>query len=252
MSEKLKPALVVGAARGLGWGFVKHLLEHSDYAPIFAVCRNPEKAAELQHLQDSSSGRVRVLSGDVTQEADVERIAVQIKEQAGSLHFLINCVGYLHNDQHGPEKSLRQINAEQMHEAMRVNTLPTVFLAKHLHRLFRHPSPSIFAAISARVGSIADNRAGGWYSYRASKAALNMLMSNIAIEFHRVAPQTKVVALHPGTVATNLSAPFQKNVAAEKLFTVEYSVASMMESLEKTTKNPLGELIAWDGEKIPW
>jgi len=165
---------------------------------------------------------------------------------------LVNCVGYLHNSDHGPEKSLRKINEEQFLEAVRVNAFPTVLLAKYFMKLMRHKKEAVFAAISARVGSIEDNRAGGWYSYRGSKAMLNMMLSNIAIEFNRSCPNVKVLALHPGTVDTNLSSPFSKNMDPDHLFTPEYSVKRMMDVIESVDKNPLGAFYAWDGERIPW
>mgnify|MGYP003313153683 CR=1 FL=1 len=118
-------------------------------------------------------------------------------------------------------KSLRKINEEQFIEAVRINAFPTVLLAKHFMKLMKHKKEAVFAAISARVGSIEDNRAGGWYSYRGSKAMLNMMLSNIAIEFNRGCPNVKVLALHPGTVDTNLSSPFSKNMDPDHLFTPE-------------------------------
>ena len=109
---------------------------------------------------------------------------------------------------------------------------------------------SIFAALSARVGSISDNQLGGWYSYRASKAALNMIIKNIAIEISRVNKKAIIVGLHPGTVDSNLSKPFQGNVPYGKLFTPEYSTQKLVEVLKSLTSKQSGKCFAWDGKEI--
>ena len=109
-----------------------------------------------------------------------------------------------------------------------------------------------FTAISARVGSIADNRLGGWYAYRASKAAQNMFTKNLAIELGRRAKNLCVLALHPGTVDTGLSAPFQKNVPEEKLFSVERAAGQLLAIVRRATPAETGRFYAWDGAEIPW
>ena len=244
-------ALINGANRGLGLGFVKRLLQEPDNT-VIAVCRNVAESTELCQLEEQNPSRLLSYSADSTEESALENLSQKLRERIPRLHLLLNCVGYLHNAQHGPEKSLRQINAEQLMESIRVNTLPTVLLAKHFQRYFKHEEPSTLAAISARVGSIEDNRMGGWYSYRSSKAALNMMIRNIAIEYHRSCPNTKVLALHPGTVDTRLSEPFSKNVAPEKLFSVDYSVQQLLEVLQSSARSPQGAFYAWDGERLPW
>ena len=118
--------------------------------------------------------------------------------------------------------------------------------------LFRHDERSILAAISAKVGSIGDNQLGGWYGYRASKAALNMFMRNIAIEYRRTSPRTIAVVLHPGTTDTRLSQPFQKNVPAEKLFSVDRTVTQLLEVIENLEEGDSGQFFSWDGSPLPW
>jgi NAD(P)-dependent dehydrogenase (short-subunit alcohol dehydrogenase family) len=122
---------------------------------------------------------------------------------------------------------------------------------KHFAPLMPRDRRAAFAALSARVGSIGDNRLGGWHSYRASKAALNMLLRNLAVELARSHPQAVVAGLHPGTVDTGLSRPFQKGVADGKLFTPEFSAASLMAVLDGLTPADSGGFFAWDGVRIP-
>lgn len=135
---------------------------------------------------------------------------------------------------------------------MQINALPSLLLAKHLQANFKHKRPGIFATISAKVGSIEDNRLGGWYSYRASKAALNMCLKTLAIEWQRVLPNVAVAALHPGTTDTFLSKPFQKNVPPEQLFTPEQSANYMLKVLKQLKPSETGKFWAFDGELLPW
>jgi NAD(P)-dependent dehydrogenase (short-subunit alcohol dehydrogenase family) len=151
-----------------------------------------------------------------------------------------------------PEKALRALDGAAMAELFAVNTIGPALIAKHFAPLLPRDRHGVFAALSARVGSIADNRLGGWHSYRASKAALNMLIVNLAIELRRTHPQAIVAALHPGTVDTGLSAPFQRGVAPEKLFDADRSAGYLLDVLNKLTVGDSGGLFAWDGARIPY
>ena len=175
-----------------------------------------------------------------------------IKQSVSNLHLAIYCVGVLHEGDLSPEKSLRQIDPENLVYSFRVNSIGAVLLAKHLMPLFNKKEPSIFASISAKVGSIGDNRLGGWYGYRASKAALNMFLKTTAIEYSRRCPKTIVVALHPGTTDTRLSQPFQKNVPPEKLFPVAHTVNLLSEVIANLEPKDSGEFFSWNGDRLPW
>ncbi len=133
-----------------------------------------------------------------------------------------------------------------------VNSIGAILLAKHLLPLFKHGDRSVFATISAKVGSIGDNQLGGWYGYRASKAALNMLMKTASIEYGRTCPQAIVVTLHPGTTDTRLSLPFQGNVPPEKLFSVERTVTQLLTVIEQLEDSDSGQFFSWDGSRLPW
>lgn len=245
-------ALVVGASQGIGLGFVKQLLANQAIARVFATYRNPESATELLTLAQKYPDRLKCLAVDITKEAEIAESVKQISTEVKKLHFVINCVGILHEGKLQPEKSLRQIEPDHLMRYFQVNSIGGVLLAKHLMPLFRHQESSIFANISAKIGSIGDNRLGGWYGYRASKAALNMFMRTTAIEYSRRCPKTIVVTLHPGTTDTKLSLPFQKNVPPEKLFSVERTVNQLLAVIDNLEIKDSGNFFSWDGSSLPW
>ena len=150
-----------------------------------------------------------------------------------------------------PEKSLRDLSADKFHAIFAANTIFPALAAKHFLPLLHRDKRSVFAALSARVGSISDNRLGGWYAYRASKAALNMIIKNAAIEIERRHKQAIVVGLHPGTVDSDLSKPFQSNVQQNKLFTPAFSAASLLDVVDRLTLDDSGKCFAWNGQEIP-
>jgi NAD(P)-dependent dehydrogenase (short-subunit alcohol dehydrogenase family) len=152
----------------------------------------------------------------------------------------------------GPEKSLKQITAQGLAEQFAINAIGPALVAQAFLPLLPRDRRAVFAVLSARVGSIEDNRLGGWHGYRAAKAALNMLVRNFAIELARSHPQAIVVGLHPGTVDTALSAPFQKGVAPERLFTPASAAARLLDTLDGLTPQDSGGLFAWDGSRIPF
>jgi NAD(P)-dependent dehydrogenase (short-subunit alcohol dehydrogenase family) len=259
-----RQALVLGASQGIGLEFVRQFLQQEAVYRVFAVYRpRPHIPPGLQDLAEIWGDRLRLLSGDITQEADVIQVVQQIQSihatqsdrfpaQLPQLHWVINTVGVLHQDGLAPEKSLRQIQSESLLTYFQVNSIPTVLLAKHLLPLLHHSQPSLFATLSAKVGSITDNQLGGWYGYRASKAALNMFIKTIALEYQRRSPKTIVLALHPGTTDTRLSQPFQANVPPAQLFSVERTVNQLFRILDTATIADSGTFFAWDGSPLPW
>jgi NAD(P)-dependent dehydrogenase (short-subunit alcohol dehydrogenase family) len=245
-------ALVVGANGGIGLGFVNNLLTNSQFSKVYATYRRKETASELFNLQDKYIDRLVCLNIDITDESNIAEAIAEIKKSTDKIHLAIDCVGILHEDSLQPEKSLRQINAENLMRYFQVNSIGAILLAKHLLPLFRHSDRSVFATISAKVGSIGDNQLGGWYGYRASKAALNMFLHTAAIEYARTCPKNIIVALHPGTTDTSLSLPFQKNVPPEKLFSVERTVNQLMSIIENLESSDRGQFFSWDGTRLPW
>ena len=244
-------ALIVGASQGIGLGFVKSLLEQDNFKSIYATYRNPDTAGELLDLERDEDC-LKCLQVDITEESQIAAATKEIKKSVRQLHLAIYCVGVLHDSHLFPEKSLRQIEPEKLIYSFQVNSIGAVLLAKHLMPLFNKKECSIFASISAKVGSIGDNRLGGWYGYRASKAALNMFLKTTAIEYSRRCPKTIVVALHPGTTDTRLSQPFQKNVPPGKLFPVEHTVDLLSKVISGLEIKDSGEFFSWDGTQLPW
>lgn len=244
--------LIVGAGGGIGLGFVRQLWQNNRLAKIYATYRHEEAAAELISLAKEDPDTITCLSMDITDELQIAARIEQISKEIDKLHLVVNCVGILHERDLQPEKSLRQIESENLIRYFQVNSIGGVLLAKHLMPLLRHKERSIFATISAKVGSIGDNRLGGWYGYRASKAALNMFMRTVAIEYSRRCPKTIVVTLHPGTTDTCLSKPFQKNVPPEKLFSVDRTVTQLLAVMDKLEEGDSGQFFSWDGSRLPW
>jgi NAD(P)-dependent dehydrogenase (short-subunit alcohol dehydrogenase family) len=242
-------ALVIGASRGIGLAMVQRLLAIDAVTRVYAACRQPEAATELQAL---AGDRLTIIPIDTTDETQVAAAIAAIQTTTDRLHFVINCVGILHDAELQPEKGLRQIDADRMLRYFQVNSISAILLAKHLQPLFKHDELSVFATISAKVGSIGDNALGGWYGYRASKAALNMLMKTTAIEYKRACPNNIIVLLHPGTTDTGLSAPFQRNVPPEKLFAPEKTANYVLDVIGQLTPADSGEFLAWNGDRLPW
>ncbi|MEC4816862.1 MAG: SDR family NAD(P)-dependent oxidoreductase [Scytonema sp. PMC 1069.18] len=245
-------ALIVGASQGIGLGFVQQLLQDNRFVKIYATYRQVESASELLSLANDRPHQLTCLLMDITDETQIADTIQKIRVTTNKLHLVINCVGILHEGSLQPEKSLRHINSEQLIRYFQVNSIGSVLLAKHLLPLFRHQERSIFASISAKIGSIGDNKLGGWYGYRASKAALNMFMRTVAIEYGRTSPKTIVVNLHPGTTDTRLSRPFQTNVSPEKLFSVERTVNQLLAVIEQLQESDSGQFFSWDGSRLPW
>lgn len=245
-------ALIVGASQGIGLGFVKQILQDQHVTKVYATYRDSETASELLNVANENSDRLACLKMDITEELSIIKGIKEISLETQKLDLVIYCVGMLHQGELQPEKSLRQINSENLINYFQINSIGAVLLAKHLMPLLRHKSGSIFASISAKVGSIGDNRLGGWYGYRASKAALNMFLKTIAIEYSRRCPKTIVVALHPGTTDTRLSQPFQKNVPPEKLFPATKTVNLLLDVLAGLKLTDSGEFFSWDGTQLPW
>ncbi|MBD2460226.1 SDR family NAD(P)-dependent oxidoreductase [Oscillatoria sp. FACHB-1407] len=244
-------ALIVGANRGIGLGFVQQLLEHKQIGRLYATYRN-EASSELLALADQYPQQLHLIRMDITDESQIAEGVAQIKTQTPQLHLVMYCVGVLHEGEMQPEKGLQQIQAENLLRYFQVNSIGAVLLAKHLVPLLKHGDRSVLASISAKVGSIGDNQLGGWYGYRASKAALNMLMRNVAIEYSRKSPKTLVVLMHPGTTDTQLSKPFQRNVPPEKLFSVDRTVTQLLKVIDQLQPDDNGQFFSWDGSRLPW
>lgn len=229
-------ACVFGASGGIGAALVERLAADPAVATIHAGARKPIKGG----------GKIRPFTFDLTDEASIGAAAAQIDRA----DLILVATGMLHDGSVQPEKSYRAQSSDAYARAFALNATGPALIAKHFLPLVPRDRRAIFAALSARVSSISDNRLGGWHAYRASKAALNMILRNLAIEMGRTHREMIVAALHPGTVDTSLSQPFQRNVAPENLFTAAVSADHLLAVLDALTPADSGNLFAWDGQRI--
>ncbi|XP_042477611.1 C-factor-like isoform X2 [Macadamia integrifolia] len=228
-------SMVQGASRGIGLEFVTQLLEKKDKGHVIATCRNPNGATALLDLKRKFDERLSILQLDLTNENTIEASANSIRERYGSLNLLINASGILSvPDVLQPETTLSKVQKSSLLFAYEVNAVGPILVIKHMWPLLKVGGVSgaekdiaVVANVSARVGSIGDNRLGGWHSYRSSKAALNQL-------------------------DTDLSRTFQRNVPEGKLLTKEFSVQKLLGIIDNVKRNDNGKFFAWDGQEIPW
>ena len=222
MTSEPTTAVVVGASRGIGLAITKALLGYTQVKHVFASYRQPVSATELLALTDERLHRVQL---DVTETTGIQQLVQLIKQDNCSPDFVIHCAGILHEKGIQPEKALSQCDADTLKRVFEVNSIGPLMLARALIPLMPRSRTAHFTVLSAMVGSIGDNRLGGWYAYRASKAALNQFMRTLSIECRRTHPDLCITSIHPGTTDTGLSRPFQANVKDGKLYTPEQSAA---------------------------
>lgn len=225
-------AVVVGASGGIGQALLGRLAAHCRFARVLGL------------------GRGSLPPLDLGREESIAGAAHHIRELGLDLRLVIDATGFLHAGGITPEKSWRDLDAEHMAQAFAINAIGPALLIKHFLPLLPRPGKSAFATLSARVGSIGDNRLGGWYSYRASKAALNQIVRTAALELSRSKPNAICVALHPGTVATRLSAPFAK--AGLDTQTPMESADKLLEVIGRLTSASSGSFLDHNGVVVPW
>ena len=243
--------LVTGASSGIGLAIVRRLLENRHVDCVFAVSRSATRNEALHLLQATFAEKLRLVDADITSESDLQRAAAAT-DPFDALHLVVNAAGVLHGPGIAPEKSIEQASAANFERVFALNAFAPLLLAKALLPKLCRKQPAIFASLSARVGSIGDNRAGGWYAYRASKTAQNQLLKTFSIEWRRRNPQSTCLLLHPGTVDTPLSAPFQSNVPAHKLFDPNKAAEQLLGIIASSSPADSGSFVAWDGTEVPW
>lgn len=227
-------ALVVGAG-GIGGAVAQALGQR---CPRLAV-----------HTAGLRRGERRL---DLTDDASLQALAEQVGAALQPLRLVICTAGLLHDGELQPEKRLSQVRRPHLERSFAVNAFGPLLLAQALESQLPRDLPVHFVSLSARVGSIGDNRAGGWYSYRAAKAAQNQLLHTLALEWRRRLPLACVTLFHPGTTATGLSEPFRSGVAAPSLFSPERAAGQLLDQLADRGPAQSGEFVAWDGQPIPW
>ena len=230
--------VIVGVSGAIGKASVRHLSAQHPTAQIYAFsrskCRFDQANVHWRHI-------------DLLNEASVEKAADTID---GPLSLILVATGILHDDQTGPEKSLREVSAENFEKLFAVNTMGPALILKHFSPKLDRKHQSVLAVISARVGSISDNRLGGWYAYRASKSALNMVIKTASIEVARRNKNAVLIGLHPGTVDSELSKPFQGNVPEGKLFTPSHSAEMLLKVMKDVSPSDTGNIFDFNGKTI--
>lgn len=221
-------AIVFGATGGIGAAFHKHLMTDPNCGEVLALSRSSDPAF------------------DFTDESTIQNASEAL---AGEFHLLIDATGFLSDANVAPEKSLRALNAENMAKLYELNAIGPALLMKHFSRHMPRNERAIFATLSARVGSIGDNKLGGWYAYRAAKTALNMMMKCSAIEIARTKPQSVFLSLHPGTVETSLSDPFAGSRARLR---PEQSAGMLLGVMDGLGTDESGSFWDYKGNRVEW
>lgn len=233
---------IIGATGGIGRGFIHHLEKRDGIETLWRLSRShgmgePTTDPNLLHLDYDDSDSIQQ--------------AAQTVASRGPLDLVIVATGLLHDaDGLAPEKALRDLDANRLARNFHINTIGPALAMQAFLPLLRKDRKTVFAVLSARVGSISDNQLGGWYGYRAAKAALNQVIKTASIEHKRRWPKSILVGLHPGTVDTGLSKPFQRNVAEGKLFSAEHSTAKMLQVIDRLSAEDSGKVFAFDGSEV--
>ncbi len=226
-------AVVIGASGGIGAALVEAIRDEAAFDVVHAFARS---FAGDRHL-------------DVTDEASIAAAAALVAKGPPPT-LVIVATGLLHDADRGPEKALAELDPAWMARNLAINAIGPAVIAKHVLPIMPRTGRTVFAVLSARIGSIADNNLGGWHAYRASKAALNQLIRTIAIGDKRRNDRGIVVALHPGTVDTALSKPFRGNVGPGRLFAPDRAAVQLLDVIDGLKPPDSGRMFAWDGSEI--
>jgi len=245
ISAEKTNALVLGASGGLAQALITQFLADETIETVIAV--SSRQAPESVQAESSL-----LWIQTAYEEPAMAEVVDQLKEFTGSISRVCICHGLLHTDSLWPEKRLEDIKPEALHEIFQANAVVPALWLKLLHRVLKGKQPTIVAALSARVGSITDNRLGGWYAYRSSKSALNMLLKTIAIEYARRVKNVKLISFHPGTTDTALSKPFQATVPEGKLFTPEFVAERLTGIMDNAVVDGQLSYLDWDNKTIPY
>ncbi|MGB1311725.1 MAG: SDR family NAD(P)-dependent oxidoreductase [Leucothrix sp.] len=236
---KPKTVLVVGATGGIGQAFCQQVLSQFPDAKLIRMARSTDKLPTLDvPTQD--------IAIDLTREVDIETAIAELPEKI-DIDWVFIATGWLHDDTYQPEKSYRSLSAEHLALSYQINAFGPALVIKHLLARLNPKHPVVFGVLTARVGSISDNRMGGWYSYRSSKAALNMLIKNFAIECSRSRRPLAIIGLQPGTTDTALSAPFQRGVSPENLQSPKYTAGQLVTVMGAVMPEDSGSLFDFLG-----
>lgn len=241
-----KQALIIGASSDIAKAIAFQLMKDRDTV-VTLVSR------DLSAYSGIKQPNLKAILVSDYSESSIEAAAIQISSNLEApITQVFICLGMLHNEHIQPEKQLKDINSASFEQLMTVNALTPMLWLKALLPALKGKVDCRLVVLSARVGSIKDNNLGGWYSYRASKAALNMMLKSAAIELSRRAKNIKIIAFHPGTTDTPLSKPFQKNVPEGKLFTPQFVATQLFSILNASKIDGTASFLDWKGDVIDW
>jgi NAD(P)-dependent dehydrogenase (short-subunit alcohol dehydrogenase family) len=244
--------LVAGANRGIGLALVNALLEDDATKRVIATHRPDADLNGLNELSGHYSGKLDLQALDFETNDSLDTFSGYLARLEQPVDLAIHAAGILHEGNIEPEKSFVQCNTGNLRRMFEVNSIGPLMVAQALLMAQPRKHPFTFAALSAMVGSIGDNRLGGWYGYRASKSALNQFIKTLSIECRHRFPYASIVAIHPGTTDTELSRPFQRGVKPGKLYTPAQSAARILDVLSAVDPDQSGRFLNWDGRQIPW
>jgi len=247
----MKRMVIAGVSGAIGGALATRVLDRDSQTSVIGLCRDPEKAPEALRAHE----RITLLPWDAEDSASpgavAEGLEALLAKEEGIDDF-IYAAGLLHGPEMFPEKRLEDLDAGNMARAFAVNATGFGLLTQALLPWLRHREFKRVAAISAKVGSITDNGFGGWYAYRSSKAALNMLVRNLSIELPRRCKPVACVSLHPGTTESALSEPFSQSLAKLKVHTAAETAANLLDVLDNVGEEDNGRFLSWDGSELPW
>mgnify|MGYP001146831239 CR=1 FL=1 len=238
-----KNVLIAGASGGIGAALVEHFLSSANPPALTTISRAAISKRNQEH---------RHLQCDLSKPSAIKTAEEFLADESIKPDWVIHCSGMLTLPPQVPEKSLGMLNQQWLLRSMQVNVLSHVHLAQALEQQFSVTRELLWASLSAKVGSIGDNRLGGWYSYRMSKAALNMFVRTLAVEWRRKLRSACVVAVHPGTTDTPLTQPYQKNIPASRLYTVDQTAQRICNVLTGLGEQDNGSFLNWDGSQLDW
>ena len=245
---------LVVADGALGRALVRRLLDQAPALTVTVTGRPPEPGPDTRRLLRQAPDRLAYRVLDLCRDEQLRDLGAHLEHLDRPLRLVVNASGWLHGPapRQAPEKRLAALQRSALQQSFAVNAWGPVLLAQAVEPALKRSRQAWFASLSARVGSIGDNRLGGWYSYRAAKAAQNQLLKTVALEWRRTMPGVCVACLHPGTTDSPLSQPFQAGVPPGKLFTPDFSAAALLGVLLGLTPRDSGCFRAWDGQRIPW
>ena len=244
--------MVIGANRGIGLALVRAQLRNQGVRQLIATYRPGADLRALAPLSQHHGSRLDLVPLDVADDGSIARFSRYLLRQKGGIDVTIHAAGILHEDGIEPEKSFADCNAANLKRLFAVNSVGPLMAAGALLPAQSRKRRFTFVALSAMVGSISDNRLGGWYGYRASKTALNQFIKTLANECRFKYPNASIVAVHPGTTDTELSRPFQRSVKPGKLYSPDQTASRILKVIEDIDQDQSGQFINWDGSRIPW